>query len=117
MSPLSWNVAVKFLMARKFDVLRAIELFHSYRVSQRGQNPPSEGFLLCGRSLLPRITLPLLLFLSPLQVLSSWKILFPAKAGCHGDLADPNPFLSSGQQLMGCPPGWCVLPTEHFPIY
>ncbi|KFV96885.1 Tyrosine-protein phosphatase non-receptor type 9, partial [Fulmarus glacialis] len=30
-SPLSWNVAVKFLMARKFDVLRAIELFHSYR--------------------------------------------------------------------------------------
>lgn len=32
MSPLSWNVAVKFLMARKFDVLRAIELFHSYRV-------------------------------------------------------------------------------------
>ncbi|XP_031472192.1 tyrosine-protein phosphatase non-receptor type 9 isoform X2 [Phasianus colchicus] len=31
-SPLSWNVAVKFLMARKFDVLRAIELFHSYRV-------------------------------------------------------------------------------------
>ncbi len=32
-SPLSWDVAVKFLMARKFDVLRAIELFHSYRVS------------------------------------------------------------------------------------
>lgn len=31
-SPLSWDVAVKFLMARKFDVLRAIELFHSYRV-------------------------------------------------------------------------------------
>lgn len=31
-SPLSWNVAVKFLMARKFDVLRAVELFHSYRV-------------------------------------------------------------------------------------
>ncbi|KAG9337017.1 hypothetical protein JZ751_029876, partial [Albula glossodonta] len=30
-SPLSWNVAVKFLMARKFDVLRAVELFHSYR--------------------------------------------------------------------------------------
>uniref|UniRef100_A0A8C2BMB9 Tyrosine-protein phosphatase non-receptor type 9 n=1 Tax=Cyprinus carpio TaxID=7962 RepID=A0A8C2BMB9_CYPCA len=30
-SPLSWDVAVKFLMARKFDVLRAIELFHSYR--------------------------------------------------------------------------------------
>lgn len=36
MSPLSWNVAVKFLMARKFDVLRAIELFHSYRVSREG---------------------------------------------------------------------------------
>lgn len=30
-SPLSWDVAVKFLMARKFDVLRAVELFHSYR--------------------------------------------------------------------------------------
>ncbi|XP_059496078.1 tyrosine-protein phosphatase non-receptor type 9 [Stegostoma tigrinum] len=30
-SPLSWNAAVKFLMARKFDVYRAIELFHSYR--------------------------------------------------------------------------------------
>lgn len=78
MSPLSWNVAVKFLMARKFDVLRAIELFHSYRVSERGWSPPSEGFLLCRRSLLLRTTLPLLLFLflSPLQVLSSWKILF-----------------------------------------
>lgn len=35
-SPLSWNVAVKFLMARKFDVLRAIELFHSYRVRSSG---------------------------------------------------------------------------------
>lgn len=31
-SPLSRDLAVKFLMARKFDVLRAIELFHSYRV-------------------------------------------------------------------------------------
>lgn len=31
-SPLSRELAVKFLMARKFDVLRAIELFHSYRV-------------------------------------------------------------------------------------
>uniref|UniRef100_A0A8C6L887 Tyrosine-protein phosphatase non-receptor type 9 n=1 Tax=Nothobranchius furzeri TaxID=105023 RepID=A0A8C6L887_NOTFU len=30
-SPLSRDLAVKFLMARKFDVLRAIELFHSYR--------------------------------------------------------------------------------------
>ena len=35
-SPLSWNVAVKFLMARKFDVLRAVELFHCYRVSGSG---------------------------------------------------------------------------------
>lgn len=35
-SPLSWNVAVKFLMARKFDVLRAIELFHAYRVRGSG---------------------------------------------------------------------------------
>ncbi|XP_073068304.1 tyrosine-protein phosphatase non-receptor type 9 isoform X2 [Manis javanica] len=34
-SPLSWNVAVKFLMARKFDVVRAIELFHSYRETRR----------------------------------------------------------------------------------
>uniref|UniRef100_A0A8D2DJI7 Tyrosine-protein phosphatase non-receptor type 9 n=1 Tax=Sciurus vulgaris TaxID=55149 RepID=A0A8D2DJI7_SCIVU len=34
-SPLSWNVAVKFLMARKFDVLRAVELFHSYRETRR----------------------------------------------------------------------------------
>ncbi|XP_054572645.1 tyrosine-protein phosphatase non-receptor type 9 isoform X3 [Eptesicus fuscus] len=33
--PLSWNVAVKFLMARKFDVLRAVELFHSYRETRR----------------------------------------------------------------------------------
>lgn len=31
-SPLSKELAVKFLMARKFDVIRAIELFHSYRV-------------------------------------------------------------------------------------
>ncbi|CAK6441263.1 unnamed protein product [Pipistrellus nathusii] len=34
-SPLSWNVTVKFLMARKFDVLRAIELFHSHRETGR----------------------------------------------------------------------------------
>ncbi|XP_019481009.1 PREDICTED: tyrosine-protein phosphatase non-receptor type 9 isoform X2 [Hipposideros armiger] len=34
-SPLSWHVAVKFLMARKFDVLRAVELFHSYRETRR----------------------------------------------------------------------------------
>ncbi|XP_074153041.1 LOW QUALITY PROTEIN: tyrosine-protein phosphatase non-receptor type 9 [Sminthopsis crassicaudata] len=34
-SPLSWNLAVRFLMARKFDVLRAIELFHAYREMRR----------------------------------------------------------------------------------
>lgn len=37
-SPLTWDVAVKFLMARKFDVLRAIELFHSYRVGRLQSN-------------------------------------------------------------------------------
>lgn len=36
-SPLSRELAVKFLMARKFDVLRAIELFHSYRVRKELQ--------------------------------------------------------------------------------
>ena len=36
-SPLSRELAVKFLMARKFDVLRAIELFHSYRVRRYGR--------------------------------------------------------------------------------
>lgn len=66
-SPLSWNVAVKFLMARKFDVLRAIELFHSYRVSKQGRvSPPlTEGSLLCQQSLVPRKTVPLLFFFSP----------------------------------------------------
>ncbi|XP_075432271.1 LOW QUALITY PROTEIN: tyrosine-protein phosphatase non-receptor type 9 [Ascaphus truei] len=34
-SPLSWDVAVRFLMARKFDVVRAIELFHSYRETRQ----------------------------------------------------------------------------------
>ncbi|CAJ0944000.1 unnamed protein product [Ranitomeya imitator] len=28
------NTAVKFLMARKFDVLRAIDLFQAYRLQQ-----------------------------------------------------------------------------------
>lgn len=56
-SPLSWNVAVKFLMARKFDVLRAIELFHSYRV-RAGPGPP-----------LPAGPVP------PATLLSAWKIL------------------------------------------
>lgn len=72
-SPLSWNVAVKFLMARKFDVLRAIELFHSYRVRERGQNPHLRAPCSLGPPSLPLLLFPLL---SPLQVLSSWKILF-----------------------------------------
>ncbi|XP_038623462.1 tyrosine-protein phosphatase non-receptor type 9 [Tachyglossus aculeatus] len=56
-SPLSWNVAVKFLMARKFDVLRAIELFHSYRetrlregiVKLRPNEDPLRSELLSGK--------------------------------------------------------------------
>ncbi|XP_048828956.1 tyrosine-protein phosphatase non-receptor type 9 [Brienomyrus brachyistius] len=56
-SPLSWNVAVKFLMARKFDVLRAIELFHSYRetrlkegiVKLQPQEEPLRSELLSGK--------------------------------------------------------------------
>ncbi|CAM4734024.1 unnamed protein product [Leuciscus chuanchicus] len=44
-SPLSWDVAVKFLMARKFDVLRAIELFHSYRPHEE----PLRSELLSGK--------------------------------------------------------------------
>ncbi|KAI1904049.1 hypothetical protein AGOR_G00001680 [Albula goreensis] len=56
-SPLSWNVAVKFLMARKFDVLRAVELFHSYRetrlkegiVKLQPQEEPLRSELLSGK--------------------------------------------------------------------
>lgn len=56
-SPLSWNVAVKFLMARKFNVLRAIELFHSYRetrlkegiVKLKPQEEPLRSELLSGK--------------------------------------------------------------------
>ncbi|XP_035391030.1 tyrosine-protein phosphatase non-receptor type 9 [Electrophorus electricus] len=56
-SPLSWDVAVKFLMARKFDVLRAIELFHSYRetrlregiVRLQPQEEPLRSELLSGK--------------------------------------------------------------------
>ncbi|KAM4675965.1 tyrosine-protein phosphatase non-receptor type 9-like [Discoglossus pictus] len=49
-SPLSWDVAVKFLMARKFDVVRAIELFHSYRLTRQREgivrlNPLQEPLL------------------------------------------------------------------------
>ncbi|XP_077329134.1 tyrosine-protein phosphatase non-receptor type 9 [Lithobates pipiens] len=48
--PLSWDVAVKFLMARKFDVVRAIELFHSYRETRQREgivrlNPLQEPLL------------------------------------------------------------------------
>uniref|UniRef100_A0A667X855 Tyrosine-protein phosphatase non-receptor type 9 n=1 Tax=Myripristis murdjan TaxID=586833 RepID=A0A667X855_9TELE len=56
-SPLSWELAVKFLMARKFDVLRAIELFHSYRetrlkegiVRLQPQEEPLRSELLSGK--------------------------------------------------------------------
>ncbi|KAM9503746.1 tyrosine-protein phosphatase non-receptor type 9-like [Salvelinus alpinus] len=56
-SQLSWEVAVKFLMARKFDVLRAIELFHSYRetrlkegiVKLQPQEEPLHSELLSGK--------------------------------------------------------------------
>ncbi|XP_075064367.1 tyrosine-protein phosphatase non-receptor type 9 [Mixophyes fleayi] len=49
-SPLPWDVAVKFLMARKFDVVRAIELFHSYRETRQREgivqlNPLQEPLL------------------------------------------------------------------------
>lgn len=30
--PVQWNTAVKFLMARKFDVRRALDLFRSHEV-------------------------------------------------------------------------------------
>lgn len=57
MSPLSWNVAVKFLMARKFDVLRAIELFHSYRVRMGcgswGHTPRVSPSVMLGVTLCP----------------------------------------------------------------
>ncbi|XP_041964717.1 tyrosine-protein phosphatase non-receptor type 9 [Alosa alosa] len=56
-SPLSWEVAIKFLMARKFDVFRAIELFHSYRetrlkegiVRLQPQEEPLRSELLSGK--------------------------------------------------------------------
>lgn len=44
-SPLSRELAVKFLMARKFDVLRAIELFHSYRVRASGDDDDAAAAL------------------------------------------------------------------------
>ncbi|CAG5957646.1 unnamed protein product [Menidia menidia] len=56
-SPLTRELAVKFLMARKFDVLRAIELFHSYRetrlkegiVRLQPQEEPLRSELLSGK--------------------------------------------------------------------
>uniref|UniRef100_H2L8X3 Tyrosine-protein phosphatase non-receptor type 9 n=1 Tax=Oryzias latipes TaxID=8090 RepID=H2L8X3_ORYLA len=56
-SPLSKELAIKFLMARKFDVLRAIELFHSYRetrlkegiVRLQPQEEPLRSELLSGK--------------------------------------------------------------------
>lgn len=56
-SPLSWEVAIKFLMARKFNVFRAIELFHSYRetrlkegiVKLQPQEEPLRSELLSGK--------------------------------------------------------------------
>uniref|UniRef100_A0A8C5GEW8 Tyrosine-protein phosphatase non-receptor type 9 n=1 Tax=Gouania willdenowi TaxID=441366 RepID=A0A8C5GEW8_GOUWI len=56
-SPLSRELAVKFLMARKFDVLRAIDLFHSYRetrlkegiVRLQPQEEPLRSELLSGK--------------------------------------------------------------------
>ncbi len=31
-SPVAWNSAIRFLMARKFDVRRAVELYYSHEV-------------------------------------------------------------------------------------
>lgn len=31
-TPVQWNTAVKFLMARKFDTIRALELYRSHEV-------------------------------------------------------------------------------------
>jgi len=46
-SPLSWNAAVKFLMARKFVVRRALELYNQHHVSRHQEglfdfNPETE---------------------------------------------------------------------------
>lgn len=43
----SQPTAVKFLMARKFDVLRAIELFQAYKVQWLfNKNTPDDGRIL-----------------------------------------------------------------------
>lgn len=121
-SPLSWNVAVKFLMARKFDVLRAIELFHSYRVRERGLVPTPS----CGLPALQEISGPrddpppaFFLFPTPLGVLSGWKILFqPRRVTMEISLTPvPSPPLRAACMLAGCPPCWCAMPAEHLPLY
>ncbi len=49
--PIPWNTAVKFLMARKFDVKRAIDLFKAHEVrqtlTQSGFPPYLENLELC----------------------------------------------------------------------
>ncbi|NWR22383.1 PTN9 phosphatase, partial [Emberiza fucata] len=60
-SPPPWNAPPKFLMARKFDVLRAIELFHSYRETRLKEGipplkpppPPLRSELLSGKFTTP----------------------------------------------------------------
>lgn len=96
MSPLSWNVAVKFLMARKFDVLRAIELFHSYRVSERAGTPQPRASCSVGDPCSLEPPSPCSFFFFSLTSFIQLENPFPAKAGRHGDLVDPNPFPSSG---------------------
>lgn len=97
-SPLSWNVAVKFLMARKFDVLRAIELFHSYRVRERGLVPPPQLWASCSARDLWAQGRPSPCFFSFSHSLRSFIRLenpFSAKASHHGDLADSSPLPST----------------------
>ena len=96
-SPLSWNVAVKFLMARKFDVLRAIELFHSYRVSEQGWVPPQPRAFCSVRDLWSQGR-PSPCFTSFSHSLMSFIQLenpFSAKTSHHGDLTDPSPLPSA----------------------
>ncbi|KAG7230883.1 hypothetical protein INR49_024910 [Caranx melampygus] len=95
-SPLSRELAVKFLMARKFDVLRAIELFHSYRetrlkegiVRLQPQEEPLRSELLSGKfTVLPPVPENAGLFAYKgrfrsiggfIQVKSLWFLLTPA---------------------------------------
>lgn len=71
-SPLSRELAVKFLMARKFDVLRAIELFHSYRVRAS----------LCTVHIRSKYRVKWTKFLS---YSSCWMLLFQPKTACFTD--------------------------------